>query len=45
MNCQRCHVPVSSLAPLCPACGTDPVIGADWLATSALAVDAARRKS
>ena len=40
MNCQRCRVPVSSLAPLCPACGADPVLGADWLATSALALDA-----
>ena len=40
MNCQRCDNPVSILAPLCPVCGADPVIGCDWLATSALRVDA-----
>ena len=40
MNCQRCDNPVSILAPLCPVCGADPVIGCDWIATSALRVDA-----
>jgi hypothetical protein len=39
MNCQRCTIPVPTTAPFCPVCGADPVIGADWLATSALLVD------
>ena len=40
MNCQRCSKPISTTAPFCPVCGADPVIGADWLTTSALLVDA-----
>ena len=40
MNCQRCSIPVATTAPFCPVCGADPVIGADWLTTSALLVDA-----
>jgi len=39
MNCQRCSIPVATTAPFCPVCGADPVIGADWLTTSALLVD------
>ena len=39
MICQRCHTPVHIVAPFCPTCGADPVLGADWLATSPLSVD------
>ena len=41
MNCQRCQLHVHMNAPFCPVCGADPVVGADWLATSYLLVDAA----
>ena len=43
MNCLRCKAQVIVTAPFCPVCGADPTIGADWLATSHLVVDASGR--
>ncbi|HEY5169144.1 MAG TPA: hypothetical protein VIK03_07110 [Thermoleophilia bacterium] len=40
MNCIRCQTQTHLMAPFCPVCGADPAVGADWLATSHLVVDA-----